>query len=658
MYKRLIGLLGVAALVVTACGTPATTPAPTATPGGTGAPPPTAPPADQTLTMVVDGDLSGGLSNAADNVPTAEAAQFLYDAIYTYDASLTPVPNLATDEAEVTQEGKVWTVTLKEGVKFHDGTELTAADVVQTYQVAQSKNCRYNPSICLQSVLQLVEAVNDYTVRFTLIEPNATMATVYLPGIVIENKKVVDAAYDRFLADVRAVTRAEVNDLIAKIDAGEPSDALVAEAEAMIQKAGQEVPDKAPFTTDNVLDVPSYLAALKTVLSAIAATFEGGARVDALAAAYPYLDIQFNPVGLGSGPMKFVSFRTGESLEYERHTDYHRGTPQISRMFLPIIKDDLAGGQALVAGQVDWKYSLEGTTYNQISNDPNLQFVEYPDFGFFSLQFNLHPDAGHPWLDVKVRQATSYCFDKEATADAATDGQGIAVYSDIPPASWAFPASGLETYPFNPDRGKQLLEEAGWTVGADGIREKAGEKLATVAGVRAGRPNRSKWMQLMTDQVRQNCGIDMTFREVDFGALLNMLNIYPHINAADPGSGKPFAAYFGGWGTSLDPDPYSLYHSDNCSTAENPQTFNYICYANPEVDRLIEQGLRTFDTAERARIYQEYAILQSKDLPVIYAWSDIAREGLRKSVSTTEGPFPLDTPTFFWEFEKFTNIKQ
>ena len=62
-----------------------------------------------------------------------------------------------------------------------------------------------------------------------------------------------------------------------------------------------------------------------------------------------------------------------------------------------------------------------------------------------------------------------------------------------------------------------------------------------------------------------------------------MLDVYPHINAADPASGKPFDAYFGGFSTSLDPDPFSLYHSEQCSTAEQPDTFNYICYSNPEV---------------------------------------------------------------------------
>jgi hypothetical protein len=64
-----------------------------------------------------------------------------------------------------------------------------------------------------------------------------------------------------------------------------------------------------------------------------------------------------------------------------------------------------------------------------------------------------------------------------------------------------------------------------------------------------------------------------------------------------------------------------------------------------------------FDQAERAEIYQEYAIRQAEILPVIYAWSDIAREGLRSTVdSAADGGLSLDSPQFFWELNKLTNV--
>jgi peptide/nickel transport system substrate-binding protein len=386
-------------------------------------------------------------------------------------------------------------------------------------------------------------------------------------------------------------------------------------------------------------------------VKALDTTFTAGA-IDALAAAYKYLDFQFQPVG--TGPYKFVSFKTGEVIEYAANEDYYAGAPAVKKMYFPIIKDDLAGGQALASGQADWKYSLTGPTYNEIKDNPALKFVEYPDFGFYGLYMNQR--EGTLFADKNLRQALSYCFDKEATTMAATGGQGVPIYSEIPPASWAYPTEGLNTYPMDPAKSKQLIESSGWTLGSDGIYEKAGKKLSTVVAVRAGRPDRSKWMQLMADQVK-SCGFDIQYKETDFAALLNMVTTFPHINAAAPETGKPFDAYFGGFNTGFDPDPYTLYHSAECSTAERPDTNNYICYKNPEVDKLIDEGLVEFDQAKRAEIYKEYAVLQSNDLPVLYSWADIAREGLSSTIDTTAG-FQNDTPTWFRQIEKLTNVKQ
>ncbi len=146
---RWLAPLAVVSLVVAACGGQSASTAPSASDGGTepsAAAPSASASGDQSMTYVIDSDLSGGLSNAADNVPTAEAAQFLYDGIYEFDEGLTPVADLATDLATISEDGLTWTVTLKPGVKFHDGTDLTADDVVQTYELAKSPNCTYSPA--------------------------------------------------------------------------------------------------------------------------------------------------------------------------------------------------------------------------------------------------------------------------------------------------------------------------------------------------------------------------------------------------------------------------------------------------------------------------------------------------------------------------------
>lgn len=673
MHKRLFAILGSVAIVAAACGgtTPSTAPAASGASGAPStAPAPSAAAGEQTLNYPIDADVSGGLTNASDNVPATQANIFLYDALYTYDTSMSPVPSLAAKLADISADGKVWTVTIRPDVKFHDGSALNADDVVQSFELSGSKNCTYSPGACMLDFLVSAEKVDDLTVKFTTKDPLATFATIYLPATLIENKDVIDASYARYLEATKAVSAAELTAFLTKVDAeektptGPPAEGstdktvnytqFTAEVEALLTKAGQPLADKAVYTTEGVLDENGYTGDNIGRVRAIQTANTAGA-IDALAAAYKFLDIQLNPVNLGSGPFKFVSYKTGEVIEYANNPDYFKGASAIQKVFLPVIKDDIAGGQALAAGQVDWKYSIEGGTYNQIKDNPDLKFAEYPDFGFFALYFNLR--EGSLFADKNLRQAVSYCFDKEATATAATDGFGVAIYSEIPPASWAYPTEGMNKYVKDVAKAKSLIEASGWTLGSDGVYEKAGVKLASVTAVRAGRPDRSKWMQLMSEQIKE-CGINISFKEVDFGALLNMLTIYPHINAAAPETGKPFDTYFGGFGGGYDPDPYSLYHSKECSTAERPDTNNYLCYKNPEVDALIDKGLTTFDQAERAKIYQEYAVIQSNDLPVIYSWADIAHQGLRKTVeSTAAGGLTLDSITFAWELEKLTNVK-
>ncbi|HEX6868343.1 MAG TPA: ABC transporter substrate-binding protein, partial [Candidatus Limnocylindrales bacterium] len=626
---RWLAPVAVLSLVVAACGGSTASTEPSATDGGSGpsSAPASSAPGEQTLTYVIDSDLSGGLSNAADNVPTAEAAQFLYDGIYEFDEALTPVPDLATDLATISPDGLTWTITLRSGVMFHDGTALTADDVVQTYELAKSPNCTYSPAICLGAFLDRVEKVDDLTVAFTLKQKLSTFATIFLPVIGIESKDAIDASYARYLEGRDQLTAEDTKAFLDRVaaeenaptgpagDDGKPTtdyQQFTAEGEALLSKAGQDLPDKAPFTADGVVDEGLYAQEVVARVQALDTTFTASA-IDALAAAYKYLDFQFaTPVG--TGPFEFISYRSGESIEMKAFDAYFVGAPNIRAIHFPIIKDDLAGGQALVAGQVDWKYELTGPTYEEIKDDPELKFVEYPDFGFYSLYFNQR--EGQLFADKNLRQALSYCFDKEATVDAATNGQGVPIFSEIPPASWAFPTQGLNTYPMDPTKARGLIESSGWTLGSDGIYEKDGQKLSTVVAVRAGRADRSKWMQLMSDQVKE-CGFDIQYKETDFTALLNMLTTYPHINAAAPETGRPFDAYFGGFNTGFDPDPFTLYHSSECSTPERPDTNNYICYQNAEVDRLIEEGLVEFDQAKRAAIYQEYAVIQSNDLPVL-----------------------------------------
>src|SRR5690606_22793503 len=104
-------------------------------------------------------------------------------------------PKIAAAPPEVSEDGKVWIYRLREGVKFHDGVELTAHDVVFTYGVPRHPDYT-GPRAGSFTSIERVEALDDYTVRFTLSEPDARFAMLatyaILPRHLLEHVPVAE----------------------------------------------------------------------------------------------------------------------------------------------------------------------------------------------------------------------------------------------------------------------------------------------------------------------------------------------------------------------------------------------------------------------------------------------------------------------------------
>jgi len=341
----------------------------------------------------------------------------------------------------------------------------------------------------------------------------------------------------------------------------------------------------------------------------------------------------------------------GEGLSLTAHEGFHLGAPETQNIFMPIITDDLAGAQAVEAGQADWKYSLTGDSFAAIQESQNVKFIEYPDFGYFALMYNLR--EGQLFSDINLRRAVQLCVDKAATVEAATQGQGVPIESETPPASWAFNPD-IQPVERNVEEAIALIEESGWTVPdedgdgiADGVATREGEELSTRVFVRAGRPDRIAFMELTRDQVIE-CGIEFEVVEADFATVLLPMLDWPHI---PPGQDEPWDAYFGGWGTSLDPDPFSLWHCSQVTSPDLVSSFNYIGFCDERVDELIEQGLATTDRAERTELYHEFQEILAEQQPYLFAWSDIAREVVDVNLETSGEELNMESPTWSWQLE-------
>jgi len=655
LRRRSLGLLGALVIGVAACGGSASpTPAPSAStpPGETPAPTASGPtrPASADFAMVIDGEPTY-FSYAYTDLPTSWIVNVLYNGLIRLNNKLEATPDIAAELPDMSADGLTWTVKLRQNVKFHDGTVLKASDVVFTYELGLSKNCTYIPDGCsaLQDNVASVTATDDSTVVFKLKQKYAPFMSSGL-GVAIIPEKAVRDSFARLQASTGKVDPAEVKALFDKIDAAVnaadcSSDSppatcdyatYVADLEAMLNKAGVQLPDKGQFVKeDGSTDMSAYGSELFTRLSDLNTTLQS-TDIDQIAASFRILDFQRNPVG--TGPFKFSKYTAGQSVELVRNDDYYGGPENVmvgpAHLFVPIIKDAAAASAALQKGDINWQQEITSDALGPLKADPNLQIAEYPDNGYYFIAFNLRP--GHLYADHNLRQAFTMCIDHAATVKAATEGNGTPVKANIPPCSWAFNPD-VPDYVFDQAAAKKLIEDSGWKLGSDGVYAKDGVRLSSDLYVRAGRPQRVAYAQLSKDQVAK-CGIEINVKEADFATVLLPLLSYPN----------KFETYLGGWSTSFDPDDYSIFHSSKCTTKENPDDNNFVCWQNKEADSLLEQGRQELDQAKRKEIYFKFQLIAHDDIPYYFLWADLRHAGLTKSVSSTTSGIDLGSVNYFW----------
>jgi ABC-type transport system substrate-binding protein len=673
------------ALILAACGGQGTESADASEPDGSQAAGPSESAATggefaDTITMALDAQV-GLISNANTDVPTGRITALIYDFLYTLNDALEPTPQLASDLCEVSEDEITWTCSIVDNASFHNGDPITVDDVVYTYQLAISENCTYNPSVCLSPFVESVEATDESTVEFTLIEPYAPFATVVLPGIGIESKAVIEAAYEEFAGGAEGIDPAAVNAAIESITAATSAEELdsaaceaaAAEGTALLDEAELEygaledfvVEDDPETEEDETSDGQcDFAASLLPTLTGLAGSLEGEGT-DAVAAVYSLLS--FNQTPVGSGPYQLESCDL-DGCVLTAFADYYNGAPVTQTIEMPIRTDVATAAQELAAGQLDWvndltpdaRVALEGAVA-----DGTVKLAEYNDFGNYDLMFNMHeaiplPD-GTEWqgwfYDINLRQAVQNCVDKAEIVEIATDGNGVPIEADIPPASWAFNPD-LTPVERNVETATGLIESSSlhtWTLGDDGIYvNENGDRLSATVLVRAGQQDRIDFMNLLKDQVAE-CGIEIIVEPADFQTVLLPSLDWPHIPT---GASEPWHAYFGGWGVTADPDPYALFHGSQCTSEYQPATYNYVCLQDDEIDRLIEEGLATSDQAERTEIYFAYQERMQELQPYLFGWSNVNADGLAAGMSYDDGELELDSPNWGWRREHLATASE
>ncbi|MCD6412859.1 MAG: peptide-binding protein [Elusimicrobia bacterium] len=318
-------------------------------------------------------------------------------------------------------------------------------------------------------------------------------------------------------------------------------------------------------------------------------------------------DFNKNPANrkpIGTGPYRFVRWDPGEKIILEKNENYFEKTGNISRIVYRIIPDatvqflELKKQAIDIMGLTPYQYKFEATGK---LFDRFYKKFNYPSFSYTYLGFNL---KNLLFRDKKVRQAIAYAIDKKAIIGAVLQGEGVPISAPYPPTSWAYNPN-VKKYPHNSEKAKILLEKAGWRDrDGDGIREKDGRKFSFTVLTNQGNKMREECATIIQDELKK-VGIEMKIRILEWASFIHQY--------IDP---RKFEAVILGWSLSRDPDQFSIWHSSEMRKGG----YNFVSYSNPEVDRLLAEGRRTFDIEKRKKIYFRLQEILADDQPYCFLY--------------------------------------
>lgn len=301
---------------------------------------------------------------------------------------------------------------------------------------------------------------------------------------------------------------------------------------------------------------------------------------------------------IGTGPFKWKEYVANSKVVLEAFGDYHDGRPLLDFMERPIILDATTRHAMYESGELDL-CDVQKSDLIQDQKDPvlskELQFFDRAAVYYFALNQNAYA----PFKDMRVRQAFALAIDREEAVRVALQGVNKKANGILPPGVPGYDES-YQGWSYDPKRAAELLAEAGYPGG------KGMPKLTLT--FREKTPDLRRVAEVAANMLKQNLGMDVDLREMEWGAFLDELN----------------------------KESMPMYHLRWAADYLDPQNFlsvmlrtgaqeNRVGYSNPKFDALCDEADRTTDSERRIQLYRQAEKLVVEEAPwvPIYYQKDV-----------------------------------
>ncbi|MBE5063136.1 ABC transporter substrate-binding protein [Lachnospiraceae bacterium DSM 108991] len=310
-----------------------------------------------------------------------------------------------------------------------------------------------------------------------------------------------------------------------------------------------------------------------------------------------------NPIGSGRYILK--QWDRGQQVILEANPDYYGEAPKMKRVTILFMEED-AAFLAAKAGEVDLAYTSATYSDQQVEGYNLASYASVDNRGFNLPAAGATTDqegrtVGNDFTaDVLVRRAINIGVDRQEMIDHVLNGYGSPAYSVCDQLPWYNEASQVE---YDPEEAAALLDQAGWTMGEDGVREKDGQKAELHLLYSTG------------DSVRQALAADFAGQMEELGISCTTEGV-GWDTAYDRALADPL---LWGWGAHTPMELYNIYH-----TMEGTGTAQYSPYSNETVDTYMDQALASPDLESSYELWQKAqwdgsaGVTQEGDIPWVW----------------------------------------
>jgi len=306
---------------------------------------------------------------------------------------------------------------------------------------------------------------------------------------------------------------------------------------------------------------------------------------------------------VGTGPYLFSRWDTGKKIVLVRNDKYWGKKPEIRKIVYKLVPEINVALQMLKKGELDvmslrsiqWVRQTGTEKFN--SNFYRLKYY-LPRYNYIG--WNARSEL---FSDKRVRRAMTHFIDREAILNKLLFGLGRIVTGNFYIESRSYNRD-LEPWPFDPEKGKALLKQAGWSdTDGDGILDRNGKKFSFTFTISSG----SKFGERLTSILKEDlsrAGIEMNINRYEWAVFVNKLN------------SRDFEAVTLSWSLGYGGDPYQLWHS-----SQTERGSNFCNFSNREADAIIEAARMEFNEDRRTRMYHRFHEIIHEEQPYTFLYS-------------------------------------